>query len=156
MLGICERGAVDITEEIPSILVIIVATFLFLMMMTEGVMTYTRFQDERGLADDVESFCDSVLSYGPLLYESVHGQIDSTKLTARTAEKLRESFNPGTVGFHYNITLLDVGLYENRHSWFAGEAIEDEGAVWEASVPATVRAELGQIHPVILKVIVWR
>ncbi len=150
------EGSVDLLKDVPSMLVVIVATFLFLMTVTESIMTYTAFQDEKALADEMESFCDSVLSFEPLLHESIYGQLDSTKLTRKTADKFHDTFNPHVMGFHYNITLLDVGLYVNRYNWFAGEVIKDEGSVRRTSVPANVRTESGQVHPAILKVMIWR
>jgi hypothetical protein len=156
MIRTSARGATDIAEEIPSILVVIVATFLFLMTVAETVVSYSRFQDERLLDDKMSSFCDSVLSYEPLLYDSTYGQLDSTKLNEKTRSRLQEDYDPRLLGFHYNITILDVSLYEETYIWSAGEDSRRSSVRVQSLVPAIVCNELGERHSIILRMVIWR
>ena len=150
------EGTADVFEDVPSILVVIVAAFLFLMVMAESVISYSRFQEERFLSGEMESFCESILSFNPLLFRSTYGQLDSQKLTISTTDQFQEQFNPEILGFHYNITLLDVGIYEKKYSWHVGEERDNAAISRMASVPAVVRNELDRYHPMILNVSIWR
>ncbi len=156
MYRVCESGAVDVFEEIPSILVVIFATFLFLMTMAESVISHSRFQEERLLAEEMELFCDSVLSFEPLLLDSLYGQLDSTKLDEKTRTQLESQYDPKSLGFHYNITLLDVSLYGTTYTWSAGEEPDDSSMLRLSLVPAIVRNELGQHHSIILRITIWK
>lgn len=156
MIRISEMGSVDVFEEIPSILVVIVATFLFLMTMAESVVSYTRFQEERLLADEMGSFRDSVLSFEPLLYNSAYGQLDSTKLNEETRTLFHETYDSRVLGFNHNITLLDVSLYSTIYTWYAGEEPDGSSIHIQSLVPAIVQNELGQRHSVILRISIWR
>ncbi|MCK4445327.1 MAG: hypothetical protein KAW09_12335 [Thermoplasmata archaeon] len=156
MRGMHEEGAADVLEEIPSILIVIVATFLFLMTMTGSIISHSRFQEEKLLADDMESFCDSFLSFEPLLLDSVYGQLDSTKLNEDMRILFQEQYDPQVLGFHYNITLLDVSLYETMYTWYAGEEPDDSSTLRLSSVPAIICNELGQHHSIILRITIWK
>lgn len=156
MVHVCERGSTEVIEEIPSILVVIVAMFLFLMTMAETVISYTRFQEERLLADDMSSFCDSILSHEPLLHDFAYGQFDATKLNEESTSRFQEHFDSQLLGFRYNITISDVSLYETIYHWTAGEAPGRSSLRAHALVPAVVCNELGERHSAILRIIIWR
>ena len=55
-----EAGTVDIFEEIPAILVVIVAIFIFLMTIAEGFVSYSERREEDRLTQQLESFGDSI------------------------------------------------------------------------------------------------
>ncbi len=156
MIRISERGTADILEEIPSILVVIVATFLFLMTATDTIITHSEFRSERLLADELSSFCDSILSHEPLLFDSTYGQLDSRKLTEKGRTEFEDHYDTQLLGFHYNITVIDVSLYERIYFWTAGEDPDLSSTRVQSLVPATVCNELGEHHSVILRIVIWK
>ena len=156
MIRTSRRGASDVFEEIPSILVVIVATFFFLMTMADTIISHSEFHNERSLMADLSSFCDSVLSYGPLLHDSTYGRLDSGKLTEKARSGFQNHHDPQLLGFHYNITITDVSLYETIYHWTVGEARSRSSLRAQALVPAVICNELGERHSAILRIIIWR
>jgi len=155
MARVNENGAADVFEEIPVILVVIVATFFFLMSVTESIVTFSRRQEEGHLTRELEAFCDSILSFDPLLFDSEPGRFDSSKLNENTKEKLSEDFDPKSLGFNYNLTLVDVSLYEERYNWHAGEEPADMTWMRTASVPVIISNHIQQHHSAVLFVTIW-
>lgn len=155
MARVNENGATDVFEEIPVILIVIVATFFFLMSVTEGIVTYSRRQEEGRLTQDLEVFCDSILHYDLLLFDSEPGRFDSSKLNEKTKEKLSEDFDPSSLGFNYNLTLVDVSLYEERYNWHVGQELVDMAWMMTASVPVIISNHIEQHHSAVLRVTIW-
>jgi hypothetical protein len=149
------RGTSDIFEEIPAILVVIVALFIFLMTIAEGFISYSERKEEDRLAQQLDSFCNSVLSFEPLIFDSEPGRFDSSKLDEMGRDKLQDFFSPETLGFHYNITIVDVGLYEDKHNWVAGEELGESERSRTISVPVIISNGYGQHHPALMGITIW-
>lgn len=150
-----EAGTVDIFEEVPAILVVIVAIFIFLMTIAEGFVSYSERTEEDRLAQQLESFCDSILSFELLLFDSEMGRFNSFRLDAEGREKLHDSFRPDMLGFHYNVTIADVGLYEEKYDWSAGEEVRESTLSRTTSVPVIISNAYGQNHPAMMRVTIW-
>ncbi|MFQ5883696.1 MAG: hypothetical protein ACE5IO_01185 [Thermoplasmata archaeon] len=151
-----EMGVEGSFEEVPSILIVIVATFLFLMGFANGFLSHSRFREENEINDRLSDFCNSVLSYDPLLFRSKTGQLDSSRLNDYTRQLLNEHFDPHRTGFHFNLTVIDVSSYDRKYDWFAGEELSESSVIRTTQVPAIVSNESGQHHPVLLKITIWR
>jgi hypothetical protein len=149
------RGTADIFEEIPAILIVIVASFVFLISVAESFISYSARKEADQMGDKLDSFCDSVLSFEPLLVDSVPGIFDSFRLDDTGREKISEFFHPEMLGFHYNLTLVDVSMYEERYSWFAGEERIENARERTTSIPVIIRNPYGQHHSALLKVTIW-
>jgi hypothetical protein len=156
MIPLDERGAAGVFEEIPSIMIVIVATFLFLLSFTNGLASHSWFQEETEAISRLDEFCTSILTYEPLLYDSKRGILDASKLNENARQGLSQHFSPELMGFHFNITLVDVGSYDEKYGWFAGEEPSNSSMTRTTIVPAVVANEFGQHHPVLLTVTTWR
>jgi hypothetical protein len=150
-----DGGTADIFEEIPAILVVIVALFIFLMTIAEGFISYSERKEEDRLAQQLDSFCDSVLSFEPLIFASEPGRFDSSKLDEMGRGRLQDSFSPETLGFHYNITIVDISLYEEKFNWVAGEEISRSERSRATSVPVIISNGYGQHHPALMGITIW-
>jgi hypothetical protein len=150
-----DTGSVDIFEEVPAILVVVVATFIFLMTIAEGFISYSERKEEDRLTQELGAFCESVLSFEPLLFDSEHGRFDSFRLDAWGREKLHDSFHPGILGFHYNVTIADVSLYEEKYNWSAGEGVKGGDLSRTTSVPVIISNVYGQHHPAWMSITIW-
>ncbi len=107
------------------------------------------------MGQQLDSFCISILTFEPLLVDSTPGRFDSSKLDEMGRQKIADSFRPQLLGFHYNLTLLDVSLYQNRYEWYAGEESADPLTKRTASVPVIVSDPYGQQHSALLEVSIW-
>jgi hypothetical protein len=150
-----EGGTADIFEEVPAILVVIVAIFIFLLTIAEGFSSHSERRRDDRLTDQLDSFCDSVLSFEPLLFDSEPGRFDSFKLDGVGVEKLHDSFLPDALGFHYNVTITDVSLYELKYNWSAGEKDIESETSRRTSVPVIVSTAYGQNHPALMSIAIW-
>lgn len=151
-----EKGVAGSFEEIPSILIVIVATFLLLMSFAKGFTSHSEFVEENEITSQLEQFCSSILSFEPLLYESKTGQLDSSRLNEYTKQMLNEHYDPDRMGFHFNLTVVDVSSYAEKYNWSAGEELFESPMVRTTRIPATVSNELGQNHSVLLIITIWR
>ncbi len=143
-------------EEVPTILIVIVATFLFLMGFAKGFLSHSQFREENEINDRLSDFCNSVLSYEPLIFRSKTGQLDSSRLNDHTRQIVNEHFDPYRTGFRFNLTVIDVSSYDTKYDWFAGEELSESSVIRTTQVPAIVSNELGQHHPVLLRITIWR
>lgn len=151
-----ERAAIESFEDIPIIPIVIVTAFLFMMSFTKAYLSYARFHEETKIDEQLTGFTDSILRYEPLLFRSKTGQLDSSRLNDYTRQLLHEDFHPDQMGFHYNLTLMDVSAYEEEYCWFAGEETPDSSIIRTIYIPAVVSNDLGHNHPVLLRITIWR
>lgn len=155
MVSLDERAVAGTFEELSSLLMVGVATLLFLVSLAKGFVSYSRYQEENDRIGELESLCESVLSYEPLLYHSRKGQLDHSKLNEASREMLEEHLGKTWNSFHFNLTLIDVSPYEEKYIWFAGEELPGSSLARTALLPATVSNQYGEHHSVLLRITVW-
>ncbi|MFP4608508.1 MAG: hypothetical protein ACLFNY_02890, partial [Candidatus Aenigmatarchaeota archaeon] len=109
-----DRGVVGFYEDVPALLIVVVATVIFLGSMYSAVQRHGQKSSVSDFERDAIEFAEAVKASPLLLYESNVGQFDATKVQYIGSENLTQSLN--YPDFYYRITLADVSNYSIRYN----------------------------------------
>ncbi|MEF8874173.1 MAG: hypothetical protein V5A88_05825 [Candidatus Thermoplasmatota archaeon] len=156
-----EKGVVGFYEDVPALLIVVVATVIFLASIFSAVNRHSEKSSISDFEREAVEFAEGVRTSPLLLYEDNVGQFDATKVRYLDSENLTRSFNHPD--FYYRVELTDVSNYSVKYNrtWskepdfnFTKENYEKGRKVIHLSVNIVVDTD--EIHPAKLRVEVWK
>jgi len=156
-----DRGVVGFYEDVPALLIVVVATVIFLASIYSAVNRHGQRTEISDFEREAVEFAEGVRASPLLLYEDNVGQFDATKVQYLDSENLTLSFDHPD--FYYRVELIDVSNYSVKYNqtWsrepdfnFTEEHYEEGRKVIHLSV--TIVVDTDEIHPARLRVEVWK
>lgn len=108
-----EEGIAGFFEDIPVLLVVIIATGIFLFSLVHAYVLYLDQFEYQRMHENALGLSRSVRSYDGLIYGSEEGVFLGDKLTSLTFEALQEDFNVTRLGYNYQVSIIDTSDYQN-------------------------------------------
>lgn len=108
-----EEGIAGFFEDIPVLIVVTIATGIFLYSLVHAYVLYLDQFEEQRMHENVREFYGSIRSYDGLTYVSEEGVFLGDKLTSLTDEELQEDFNETVLGYDYQVSIIDTSDYLN-------------------------------------------
>ncbi|UCG70894.1 MAG: hypothetical protein JSV09_07830 [Thermoplasmata archaeon] len=112
MLRLREEGIAGFFEDIPVLIVVIIAAGIFLFSLVHAYVLYLEQIDNQRMYEDAKELLKAIRSYGDLTVDSEEGVFEGDKLVSLTNEALQEDFNVSVLGFHYQISIIDTSDYQ--------------------------------------------
>lgn len=106
-----EEGIAGFFEDIPVLIVVTIATGIFLYSLVHAYVLYLDQFEEQRMHENAREFCGSIRSYDGLTYGSEEGIFLGDKLNSLTDEALQEDFNETVLGYDYQISIIDTSDY---------------------------------------------
>lgn len=97
-------------EELPALLVVLVAISLFTVSMAHSYSAYGSNSDRLKLQEDCQDFARMVRNADMLCPDSRSGEFDMIALQNLSTETFLEEFNPELLGFQYRVTVQDLDM----------------------------------------------
>lgn len=117
MLKEREEGIAGFFEDIPVLLVVTIATGIFLYSLVHAYVLYLDQFEYQRMHENALDICSSVRSYDGLIYGSEEGIILDNKLTSMTNEAIQKDFNATVLGYNYQISIIDTSDYPNSANY---------------------------------------
>lgn len=117
MLKKREEGIAGFFEDIPVLIVVTIATGIFLGSLVHAYVNYLDQFEHRNMHDNVTDFSDAVRSYEGLVWEYEEGVFEGDKLISLNENTLQKDFNESTLGYHYRIAIIDTSDYPNSNDY---------------------------------------
>lgn len=108
-----EEGAAGFFEDIPVLIVVLIATGIFLYSLVHAYVVYLDNLENQKMVDEAVGFQDAVRGYEGLIVEFEEGVFSGDKLISLSLEDLTEDFNPLVLGYNYQVTIIDTSSYQN-------------------------------------------
>jgi hypothetical protein len=113
MLKAREEGIAGFFEDIPVLIVVVIATGIFLVSLVSAYVSYLDSLEGQRMHDEAESFCKAIRSYEGFTDGSREGVFSGDKLIMISSESMQEDFHPTALGFHYQVAIVDTSDYPN-------------------------------------------
>lgn len=107
------EGTAGFLEDIPVLMVVLVATGIFLYSLVHAYVVYLDNLEHARMNREVMGFQDAVRGYEGLMEGSEEGVFSGDKLLSLTTGNLRGDFDPHTLGYHYRVSIIDTSGYQN-------------------------------------------
>jgi hypothetical protein len=112
-----KEGIAGFFEDIPVLIVVTIATGIFLGSLVSAYVNYLDQFEYRNMRENVTDFSDALRSYGGFIYEYEEGVFEGDKLISVDERTLQEDFNESTLGYHYQVAIIDTSDYPNSNNY---------------------------------------
>ncbi len=156
-----DKGVVGFYEDVPALLIVVVATVIFLASIYSAIGRHEQKTSISDFEREALEFADAVRSSPLLLHEGEVGRFDATKIQGLESENLTRSLN--YPDFFYRVEITDVSNYSVRYNqtWsrepehnFTAEDYQEGRKVIYLSVNIVV--DTNEVHTARMRVEVWR
>jgi hypothetical protein len=157
MPSLGKEGIAGPFEDIPVLLVVIIATAIFLFSLVHAYVNYIDNIEKQRMRENTQSLCNSLRSYEVLLDGSSDGVYDGEKLQTFSNEKLNVDYNESRLGFHFRMSIVDTSDYPNANYYtmsFGDLNPPVEGDKYTVTTSILIRVD-SEYHAAQLIVTVW-
>jgi hypothetical protein len=151
-------GGEESLEEVPALLVVVLGLSIFILSIAQAYVAYAVQAEQMRGQELVRQFATSINSYEEITWDWRPGVFDSVKLATLPDEAVLREFNPESLGFQYQITVVDVSSYscESRDTYRLNSSQMPLGDdVYTTVWPAIVRHNAEEYHAAQLIVSMW-
>jgi hypothetical protein len=152
-----EEGIAGPFEDIPVLLVVIIATAIFLFSLVHAYVNYIENIENQRMRENAQSLCNSLRSYEVILDGSSDGVYDGEKMQTFSDEKLNVDYNESKLGFHFRMSIVDTSDYPNANYYtrsFGDLNPPVEGDKYTVTTSILIRVD-SEYHAAQLIVTVW-
>jgi hypothetical protein len=157
MPSLREEGIAGPFEDIPVLIVVIIATAIFLFSLVHAYVNYIENIEDNRMSENAQSLSNSLRSYEALLDGSREGVFLGEKLQVFTTEKLKEDYNESRLGYHFRMSVLDTSGYPNANNYtnsFGNHNLPVEGNKYTVTTSILIRVD-SHYHTARLIVTAW-
>ena len=154
-----KRAVTGFFEDLPTLLIAIIALLIFLGQVTAMYDTYEVRWEDIEFKNDAESFARAVRGYEGLAHNNREGVFEATKINSTTTEQVSRDLQPA---FKFMIEVQDVGDYPRKYETklatgelpLDGQSARGEGMLVIRS-PIVIWVSEEELHPGALIVSIW-
>ncbi len=157
MQSLGEEGIVGPFEDIPVLLVVIIATGIFLFSLVHAYVGYIDNVENQRMRKNALSLSDSLRSYEKLQDGSSEGIYLGEKLQLFSNEKLNEDYNESRLGYHFRMSVLDTSSYPSSNNYtksFGNPSLPIHGNKYTVITSILIRVD-SEYHPAQLIITLW-
>ena len=145
-------------EELPALLVVLVAISLFTVSMAHSYSAYGSNAEYARLQEDCRDFTRMVRGAEIICHDSGPGEFDVVALQNLSTETFLEEFNPELLGFQYRVTVQDLDMETGNVSMsITIQSAEMENALDVATFSTCVNlVDFDRVGAGRLAVSIWR
>jgi len=108
-----EEGTAGFFEDIPVLIVVIIATGIFLYSLVHAYVVYLDNMEYQRMNDEVAGFQNAIRGYEGLIVEFEEGVFSGDKLISLSLDEMKEDFDPNVLGYDYQVSIIDTSSYQN-------------------------------------------
>lgn len=117
MPSLGEEGIAGPFEDIPVLIVVVIATAIFLFSLVNAYVNYIDTIENQRMREDALSLSNSLRSFEGLQKGAEEGIFDGEKLLLFSTEKLNRDYNESKLGYHFRMSVLDTSDYPNANNY---------------------------------------
>jgi hypothetical protein len=157
MPSLGEEGIAGPFEDIPVLLVVIIATAIFLFSLVHAYVGYIDNLENQRMREKALSLSDSLRSYEKLQDGSSEGIYLGEKLQLFSNEKLNEDYNESRLGYHFRMSVLDTSSYPSSNNYtmsFGISSLPANGNRYTVTTSILIRVG-SEYHTAQLIITIW-
>jgi hypothetical protein len=155
-IGGCD-GVGGFMEELPALLVVLVAISVFVAGVASAYAGYVERSESLARRDRCQAFVQQALSEPSLLHDSRQGLFDWGKISALSNGNFTGRFPVERAGFNYSVELKVVGnasasAFNIRFGFDAPAGATQKVAI---DAPCNILTPEGRAEPAVLSLVAW-
>jgi hypothetical protein len=151
------EGTAGFFEDIPVLIVVLIATGIFLYSLVHAYVVYLDNLEHERMKDELMGFKDAVRSYEGLMAGSEEGVFSGDKVLSLSHRDLEGDFDPSALGYHYQVSIIDTSGYRNSLEYtraFASSEPPARGDIYSTTTSVLIIAD-NSYHAGQLVVTIW-
>jgi len=150
------RGLSSITEELPSLLVVVLGISIFIASAADAYMARETHEESERLRQRADELAKIIRNWGAVS-AGEDGVLDGARLMDVTGKRLKEDFEPEVQGLGFRVAFHDTGTYAKKYNKVLQTSrVPEDGDVAVVYSSVAARDPNGNLHPMQLIVKVWR
>lgn len=153
-----EEGVAGFFEDIPVLIIVTIATAIFLYSLVHAYAVYLDCLETQTMQDEARHLGRALRGYEKLAAGGEEGVISGEKLVVLTTESLREDFDPRTLGYQYQVSIIDTSDHPDFMDYtrsFATSEFPSRGNRFSETTSVLIR--VGETyHAAQLTITIWR
>jgi hypothetical protein len=152
-----EEGISSFFEDIPVLIVVTIAIGIFLFSLVHAYVVYVDQLEHMRMHDKSRDFCRSIRTYDGLTHDLREGVFLDDKVTSLSSEVLEEDFNPRTLGYNYQVSIIDTSDYSDSNNYtksFRTDDIPSRGDRYSHTTSILIKVD-SNYHAAQLIVTIW-
>jgi len=157
MPKLAEEGTAGFFEDIPVLIVVLIATGIFLYSLVHAYVVYLDNVEYQSMNIEVMDFQDAIRGYEGLTMEFEEGVFSGDKLVSLSLEDLKKDFNPKVLGYQYQVSIIDTSSYQNSLEYtkfYATSEPPSRGELYSTTTSVLIAVE-ETYHAAQLTVSIW-
>jgi hypothetical protein len=152
-----EEGISSFFEDIPVLIVVTIAIGIFLFSLVHAYVVYVDQLEHKRMHDKARDFCRTVRTYEGLTHDLREGVFLDDKIAILTSEVLREDFDPKTLGYNYQVSIVDTSDYLDSNNYtksFRTDDLPSSGDRYSHTTSILIKVD-SSYHAAQLIVTIW-
>lgn len=147
------KGIGGFFTDVPALIVIIIGLSIFTVSVYNFHDNYVEKKYEDGMEEDLESFMKDIRNYDYIAESD--GVFYSSNLQELNSTRIREDYDPNSLGFGYKIEVIDNSGYDQRYNKTINTGkVPSDKDVYVDSTSITIK-DYSQYHLGTLKIYIW-
>ncbi|MBI5000250.1 MAG: hypothetical protein HZB92_01805 [Euryarchaeota archaeon] len=150
-------GVGGFMEELPALLVVLVAISVFVAGVASAYAGYVERSESLARRDRCQAFVQQALSEPSLLHDSRQGLFDWGKVSVLSNSDFTARFPTERAGFNYSIELRAIGNSTDSllHARFGFDAPSGAAQKVAIDAPCNILTPEGRVEPAIMGLVAW-
>ena len=157
MSSLGEEAVAGPFEDIPVLIVVMIATTIFLFSMVHAYVNYLDNIENQRMRENAYSLSNSIRSYEKLTDDSKEGVYLGENVLSLTTEVLNEDFEEAKLGYHFRISIMDTSSYPNSNYYstsFGKSNPPASGDIYSVTTSVLIKVN-EEYHTAQLMVTIW-
>jgi hypothetical protein len=101
-------------EDIPVLIIVMIATGIFLFSLVNAYATYLDQYDHQRMHENAHTLSQSLRSYDQLIYGSQEGVFSGDKVISLSSDILALDYDQRSLGYNYQVSIIDKSDYSDN------------------------------------------
>lgn len=150
-----QKGVAGFFEDLPTLIVVLLATALFISSLLNTVITFSEYKENEYMRDSLNRFVEEIRGWDHLVLEE-EGQFIGDRVTGLDRYKLEKAFNTSVRGHQYRVVFDDRSSYPQQFNNIVETQEPPRYAnIYTKSTTVTIVDEIGNEHLSVMIVSIW-
>ena len=153
-----KAGVSGFFEEIPALMLVTVAIAVFLFTAIHGYGNYLDGKENDQMMENARFLSLSIKDCEALVHDET-GTLNSAKVAALDIDTLRAKYDPGALGYDYQVSIMDKSTYPSALNYtksVSTVAVPEGESTYSTTAPISIWVSASEVHQGLLIVTIWR
>lgn len=142
-------------EDLPALMIVLIATSIFIVSMISTVMTYQKYTEKVYLQNNLDRFVNEMRNFGFLTLDEIEGRFYGERVNTLNEKNITDNFPSLTRNFNFSVIIDDRSSYKIKYETHVNEIPKDT-EVFSESTSITIVDSMGNEHLGKMIISIWK